>query len=577
MKFFAFRRGLGLTCAVMLLLILALTGCNRGNDNAPVAGGIIPPGGLEGLPSYLHPLPQRVTLRIGSSFGTPEGALVPPGTTPSTSTINQLLLEHLNIELYYMWEVPSAQAVERLQLALAAGDVPDIMRIGMVDFMELSRFGMLRDLSEAYENHIHPQIREMYEQFDNVPLQRSSYNGQLLGIPHISNTYQQISLLWYRHDWLEALGLGVPTTMDELHAAAVAFVENDMSGQGNTTGLGLFDTIISWAPDARGLFHGYGAYPTTWREINGELVFGTVLPETQQALNRLRRMYADGALNPEFATMNLDQLVADISADRVGFIFGEWWLPNWPFNHNMDYNPAADWRATIIVTPTGEPGTTIINRNNINLFHVVSANAPEGAEEALVKLLNQHWDISTNPQAPERYGELIMQENGWVANWVPGWVVNANEQFVNYILVNEALRTGDRSQFYLRQQFQLYELTRWFLEGVTFYDEDPEWETPTRAGAWGMYSSRVAPYGGWGTTMQVRERGLYIFNEFFGEPTPTQVSRGSILNDMWLEFYALYIMGDLPYEAWDTFVADWWRLGGEDWTREVNEQFRALQ
>jgi len=528
------------------------------------------------LPIYLRPMAERITLGFGVGYGTPEGN-VPPGTIPSTSAIPAILSEFLNIEMDFLWEVPTAQADDRFQLALVAGDMPDIMRLDAIDFAELSRFGMLRDLGPAFERYAHPEIRAMFDYFGNVPLEMSTVDGQLMAIPYIWDTHQQISLLFYRRDWLDALGLAVPTTMDEMHAVAVAFVENDMSGQGNTTGLGLFSELVHWAPDARGLFHGYGAYPTKWIERGGELVFGTIQPETRDALNRMRRMYADGAINPEFATMNTDQLVADIVGDRVGLAYGEWWLPAWPFNQTLDTNPNADWGVTRIVTPSGAPGITAISRNNINHRFGVSVNAPEGTEEALIRMLNLWWEISYVRPSRVDLNPYNTAEAGFVWNWMPAYLMLGHEQYLNYTIVHEALRTGDTSTFFNNMQWNLYTNTRWRNEGATFYDVVDNWNTPTASGAWGLYMSRVDHDGGWGTTMQVREDGHFIFDEFYGDPTPTEISRGSILHDMWEEFALRYIMGALPYDSWYTFVNDWRNLGGDDWTREVNEQFRALQ
>jgi len=528
-------------------------------------------GAENGLPIHLRPMQNHIVLNVGASFGTPEGN-VPPGTTPETQTINELLLDHMNIEINYLWMVPSGQGEERFQLAVATGEVPDIMSLGRRDFAEFSEFGMLRDLREAFDRYIHPDIRAMFEYGDNVHLDLSSRDGQLLGIPVVTDPMQQTQLIWYRHDWMEALGLSIPTSMDDLINMAVAFVENDMSGQGNTTGIGMQETLITtWMPDARGIFQGHGAYPTAWLLRGGELVPGTIQPEVQNALNTLRHMYAVGAINPEFATMNMDQLAADISGDRVGIVLGEWWLPAWPFNHNLENNPNADWRATTIVTPEGTPGTSIINRMNIHMWRVVSADAPPGAEEALIRMINLHWDIVYSPDALEIYGERILPENGWVYNWAPAYLnMAAFEQYLNYTMVNEARETGSTLEFFTSDQWNLWEAHLVINEGhVSERMEFPH--------AWGLYTSRVARHGGWGLTMDVRDAGLFIFNEFYGDPTPTELAVASILNDMWTEFSARYIMGDLPYEAWDTFVADWLRLGGEAWAREANEQFREMQ
>jgi len=249
-----------LLCLILLAaMIFAFGACRSENppaqaDPTPTPEQVAPtqppaqdeqsPEEIDGLdvPFFLAPMANRVTLNIGASFGTPEGADVPPGTTPSTSTIPDIL-DLLNIELNFMWEVPSAQGAERFQLAVATGEIPDIMRLGSQDFAEFSQFGMLRDLSEAFERYIHPEIREMFEYFNDIPLEMSTRNGELLAIPHVLDSFQHVSLLWYRHDWMEALDMSIPTTIDELEELALAFVENDMSGQG-TTGMALFDQII---------------------------------------------------------------------------------------------------------------------------------------------------------------------------------------------------------------------------------------------------------------------------------------------------------------------------------------------
>ena len=572
--------------AFLLAIVFALASCGGNNaatadttdtpqatqgQDRPPADDVSDEDDENGLPPHMRPMAQPITLNIGASFGTPEGN-VPAGTTPETQTFNQLLQEHMNITLNYMWLVPSAQGQERFELAIATGEIPDIMTLGRRDFAEFTEFGMLRDLTDAFERYIHPDIRAMFEYNNNASLEFASRDGRLFGIPEAPDPMQQTQLIWYRHDWMEALGLSIPRSMDDLINMALAFVENDMSGQGNTTGIGMQSNLITtWVPDARGIFHGHGAYPFAWLLRDGELVPGIIQPEVQDALNTMRHMYEIGVLNPEFATMNLDQLVADIVGDRVGIVFGEWWLPNWPFNSALEANPDTDWRATTIVTPEGTPGTTIMNRMNVQIFRTVSADAPPGAEEALIRMINLHWDIAYNPDAREIYGELIEPENGWVHNWAPAFLTMAAfGQYLNYNMLNEARITGDTSEFFNLDQWELWEAHRVVNEGyVSERMEFPQ--------AWGLYTSRMAHHGGWGLTMQVRDAGLFIFNEFYGNPTPTELAVASILSDMWGEFAARYIMGDLPYEAWDTFVTDWLRLGGGAWAQEANEQFRAMQ
>jgi putative aldouronate transport system substrate-binding protein len=281
-------------------------------------------------------------------------------------------------------------------------------------------------------------------------------------------------------------------------------------------------------------------------------------------------MYADGLMNPEFGIMNTDMVVEEIVADRVGAISGEWWLPNWPLNNHLEYNPDAIWRGMPIVTPDGSPGIVSIPRNNIHIYHVVSANAPEGTEEALMRIINLRWAIDYWQNAQELFGDRILPESGYVYNWGPGRVILAHEQYVNFNTLREVIATGNTDLLVSSQQEDLWLAYQILEHGY-------ESEDMGLAQAWGLHVSRVAEGGGWDTNMRIRDNNQFIFNEFYGEPTPTEVARFSILHDMWLEFFVNFVMGNLPIEAWDEFVDNWYNLGGANWTSEVNEQFRALQ
>ena len=67
------------------------------------------------------------------------------------------------------------------------------------------------------------------------------------------------------------------------------------------------------------------------------------------------------------------------------------------------------------------------------------------------------------------------------------------------------------------------------------------------------------------------KNNLILFNAFYGAPTETMVSRLSTLEDLRNEVFTKIIMGASPIDAFDTFVRDWKRQGGDDITREVNE------
>src|SRR5690606_6311842 len=65
------------------------------------------------------------------------------------------------------------------------------------------------------------------------------------------------------------------------------------------------------------------------------------------------------------------------------------------------------------------------------------------------------------------------------------------------------------------------------------------------------------------------KNNLFQVNEFYGLPTETMHTRWSTLQDMENELFPKIIMGE-PIESFDKFVTDWYNLGGQDITNEVN-------
>lgn len=71
----------------------------------------------------------------------------------------------------------------------------------------------------------------------------------------------------------------------------------------------------------------------------------------------------------------------------------------------------------------------------------------------------------------------------------------------------------------------------------------------------------------------VYEKKEYVTNEFYGLTTPTWVEKGASLQTMRDEAFIKIIMGSASIDTFDKFVEDFYRLGGEQATKEVNEWY----
>lgn len=91
-----------------------------------------------------------------------------------------------------------------------------------------------------------------------------------------------------------------------------------------------------------------------------------------------------------------------------------------------------------------------------------------------------------------------------------------------------------------------------------------------------MYKSRLAEDMGIALGIKARETGFFEPDYFYGGATATEKRAGSTLADSSTSFVISYILGEKTEDDWETFKKSWNDLGGADWTKEVNEQYRSI-
>jgi len=496
--------------------------------------------------------PITVTQVLG--FAPPQDAKTPKSTTPETNGYVTKLKETLNIDLKYLWTVPADQFVQKFALSVAAGELPDIMAVTQSEFEKFKEDGMLADLTDAYHQYASPALKDYVEKDGGTALKMfTDADGKILGLPNYLDPYSSYQLLWIRTDWLKALNLEAPQTIEELEKVAEAFVNGDPDGNGknDTYGITMNKALISWGFDARGSFYSMGAYPKAWiKGADGKLVAGETQPETRKALEKLQSWYKKGILDKEFAFKDIDKVVEDVVAGKVGISFGEWWYPEWPLNLNKDSDPKAEWQAYPIPSFEGKPGVPLIPKMNVT--KVLVANKDMKNPEALVKMANFYDEISS-----PKYADVNKPENGYVYNWFEPRFYNPMAIADTYKRINVALKSKD--------------------EGVldpgdkTVYDGAIQYLAGDKS-KWGTYLSRVAEDGGWGLTEKMKAQPV-VYNEFAGVPTPTQVEKGASLEKLTDETFLKIIVGSAPIDEFDKYVQSWGKLGGNDIANEVNDWY----
>lgn len=142
--------------------------------------------------------------------------------------------------IHIEWVMPGSSAFnEQKSLALASGDMPDIILNGLTD-SEIARYGAdgtlmaYNELMEEYPG-MAPNLEHIYEERPDIKRFITSPDGNIYSAPRINEGawMKQNGNAIINVQWLDNLGLEMPTSIDELKEVLRAFKEQDANGNGD--------------------------------------------------------------------------------------------------------------------------------------------------------------------------------------------------------------------------------------------------------------------------------------------------------------------------------------------------------
>ncbi|WP_226805741.1 extracellular solute-binding protein [Bifidobacterium eulemuris] len=129
------------------------------------------------------------------------------------------------------WQEVSSDWDQKKQAMLASGDVPDLILKG-IDMTDIATYGSLfEDLSDDLDAM--PNVKEMFETDPTSKKIVTETDGSIHILPSVKKGWPTtVSHLYINQQWLDAVGMDMPTTWDELYDVLVAFKEQDPNGNG---------------------------------------------------------------------------------------------------------------------------------------------------------------------------------------------------------------------------------------------------------------------------------------------------------------------------------------------------------
>ncbi|WP_445487780.1 ABC transporter substrate-binding protein [Niallia sp. 03133] len=499
---------------------------------------------------------ETVTYTVGKA--TPGIAKLPKGQTYEDDAYTRYLKETLNIQSENKFEAQDGDAYnQKVSMAVASGDLPDIMSVDATTLRQLVDNDMIADLSDVYKSSASDYIKDMYNSYDGRALDAATFDGKLMALPSTANANIP-TMLWLRKDWMDKLGLDAPKTVEDMEKVLEAFVQKDPggNGKGNTVGLALSPSIGGLYGSlfvADNILSTYNSFPRQWIEQDGKVVYGSITEETKQGLGKLAEWYKDGLIDPQFAVRkSIEDLII---GGQTGAYFGPWWTPDYPLNSAKQKNAKADWEPYII-SKDGSGTITAYTQNPASEFYVVKKGFQH--PEVLPKVLSALDDKLRREDRNYQPVVDFIKEGGDRGAPI-NIMVNFNDATAQmYQNINSAVEgKKDPATLSLDDQSS--------YEKITGYLKDP---AKADANQWSAYKSRMVA----GKLMA--ETKINEVNPVFFGQTKSMKLKWANLTKLEDEAFLKIVTGEKDLNYFNKFVDTWKKTGGSDITKEVTETIK---
>jgi putative aldouronate transport system substrate-binding protein len=309
------------TTALALSGGLLLAGCTTGGGNDPVQDRSSEVGFNEtGLPI--------VDDTLSLTFGGTKSAL-----SPDYSSMQLVQQWEADTNISIDWKnLPEQVYAEKKNLLLASDDVPNVLfNSGLTDaeIVQYGENGTLLPLEDLIEQHA-PTLAGILEERPDIRAALTASDGHIYTLPSVEELgiLQYPNFLFINTAWLDALGLPMPTTIEEYRAALEAFRTGDPNGNGKADEIPLSFRTDSFCGNPHDLIAALGGQPENNDHrivVDGKVQFTADTDGYKQGVEALSDWYADGLIDPESFSQDDVAFLSKGKADTpvLGSFF--WW------------------------------------------------------------------------------------------------------------------------------------------------------------------------------------------------------------------------------------------------------------
>jgi len=445
---------------------------------------------------------------------------------------------------------PGPDQREWYELELAANHHFDYFFTGghsMDDYKSFIERGLVLELTEEMIRENMPRLSAYYDKYADAfggnVFDWYRIDGKIYSIPMTRPGDAKRNVIGIRGDWLEELGMKVPTTLTEFEEVLDAFTHDDPDGNGEDDTYGF--TGVSWnAFSMSPIAQAFGVNFDTWyMNDEGKLVYGNVQPEMKQVLEVLNRWYKAGYFPAEFWKQDWDSFRSQMTSGVAGMCVQ---------SYDSFIRETDGWALSDLLLTT--PGAW---------FEVSPGMVGENGDYGCLQFnpvtfagIMFHADLENDMDKVKKYMQVmdaLLYDGDWYCKAVygpkdVGYTVDEEGHYVQVPADDSAVSSSVSGHM-------ITELNNFF--------NDPAFDM-------GINASADAKYADDATKCYNMATGIYDVTSSLSGKRPMNEQYEKAMSEVIDTYLPEIIDGTRPIDDFDRMVEEWYAAGGQEVTDELN-------
>lgn len=241
----------------------------------------------------------------------------------SVSTLNDLpmyqkMQEETGVEIKFV-HPPAGQESEQYNLMVASKDYPDIIERAWASDAggpeKAIKDGIIMPLNDLVEQSA-PDYNAILQQDNDIRRTFYTDDGNLYGFGVIDEMpYMESGGMFIRRDWLEELGLEIPTNMDEWEVMLEAFkTQKGAEAPFTTDSYRITNAML--------FLNCYGIGTGFYEAADGSIQYGPAQPQYKEYLTKMNKWFEKGYIDNGAFTIDNSVVQSKILNSQAGSFYG---------------------------------------------------------------------------------------------------------------------------------------------------------------------------------------------------------------------------------------------------------------